>query len=85
VIWRKLRAWLGITSPAQRLREQADRELRIDLDAFGAGYLQAQRAASGMTPLDRAAEDERLKAVAARYINRLYEISNPSIGKRRNA
>jgi hypothetical protein len=85
VIRGKLRAWLGITPPSRLKREQASRELSIDLEAFSDGYLQAQRAAAGTAPLDRAAEDERLRAVAARYINRLYEISNPSIGKRRNA
>jgi hypothetical protein len=84
-------AWLGrilgIPSPAERLLEQvaaASRNIDREVSSFAKGFERAQLAA-GQDPSDPAAADLRHKAAAAYCINRLYEISNPTIGKRRDA
>jgi hypothetical protein len=87
VIRGKLRAWLGITSPSRQLLEQVDaerRQLHAEIEAYAKGFEAAQLLA-GDDPAAPLAADLRHKSAAAHYINRLFEISNPSIGKRRNA
>jgi hypothetical protein len=82
-----LRRILGITSPSRIERERIDaerRQLHAEIEAYARGFERAQLLA-GDDPAAPLAADLRHKWAAAHYINRLYEISNPSIGKRRNA
>jgi hypothetical protein len=80
VIRRKLRAWLGITSPAQLALERARQQLEGDVAAYMSGFdAGAEAVGLGVLPYQR-------YIVEHEYRNRrLFEIANPSIGKRRNA
>jgi hypothetical protein len=74
VIRRKLRAWFGIPSPSQQLREQIEGDVAAYMSGFDAA----------MVGLDVLPGQRALVEAEYRYL-RIWAICNPSIGKRRNA
>jgi hypothetical protein len=76
VIRRKLRAWLGITSPAQQLVDQFEGDVAAYMSGFDAA---AEACRLDVLPWQRSRVEIEYRE------RRLFEIANPSIGKRRNA